>query len=82
MYEQGRIAHVGNFPDLEDQLCLFTNSGFEGQDSPDRADALVWALNNLFSDIIYHAAPEPEPKKRYRDYGWQGEDEAPSWKVL
>ncbi len=80
LYEQGRISHVGNFPELEDQLCLFTNSGFEGQDSPDRADALVWALNHLFSDIIWHMAPEKEPEPRRRDYGWR--EEAPSWKVL
>ena len=82
LYEQGRISHVGHFPELEDQLCLFTNEGFKGQDSPDRADALVWALNNLFGDIIYHSAPEPEPERRYRDYGWQGGEDVPSWKVL
>ncbi len=83
LYEQGRISHVGNFPELEDQLCLFTNSGFEGQDSPDRADALVWALNNLFSDIIYHTGPEPEPEpRRRRDYGAEDDDPAASWKVL
>ncbi len=82
LYEQGRISHVGNFPELEDQLCLFTNSGFEGQDSPDRADALVWALNNLFADIIYHTGPEPEPARRpRRDYG-DVESAAASWKVL
>ena len=82
LYEQGRISHVGHFAELEDQLCLFTNEGFKGQDSPDRADALVWALNNLFGDIIYHSAPEPEPERRYRDYGWQGGEEVPSWKVV
>ncbi len=83
LYEQGRISHVGSFPELEDQLCLFTNSGFEGQDSPDRADALVWALNNLFADIIYHTGPEPEPERaRRRDYGAEDDEPAASWKVL
>jgi phage terminase large subunit-like protein len=46
LYEQGRIHHVGAFPTLEDQQCAFTTdfdrkaAGF----SPDRVDALVWAL--------------------------------------
>lgn len=47
LYEQGRVHHVGQFPDLEDQLCNFTVSGYVGEGSPDRADALVWALTEL-----------------------------------
>ena len=47
LYEQGRVSHVGVFPDLEDQLCNFTASGYVGEGSPDRADALVWALTEL-----------------------------------
>ena len=47
LYEQGRIHHVGNFPDLEDQLCEWV----PGDISPDRLDALVWALTELMLDI-------------------------------
>ena len=47
LYEQGRVSHVGEFPDLEDQLCNFTASGYIGDKSPDRADAMVWALTEL-----------------------------------
>lgn len=47
LYEQGRVHHVGDFPDLEDQMCNFTANGFVGEGSPDRADALVWALTDL-----------------------------------
>lgn len=47
LYEQGRVHHIGIFPDLEDQLCNFTPSGYIGDNSPDRADALVWALTEL-----------------------------------
>lgn len=47
LYEQGKVHHVGDFPDLEDQLCNFTSSGYVGDGSPDRADALVWALTEL-----------------------------------
>jgi phage terminase large subunit-like protein len=46
-YEQTppRVHHVGIFPDLEDQLCEWTPDG--GGPSPDRLDALVWALTEL-----------------------------------
>lgn len=46
LYEQGRISHVGSFPQLEDQMCQYT--GEPGEKSPDRMDALVWALAELF----------------------------------
>ncbi|PHR94325.1 MAG: ATP-binding protein [Robiginitomaculum sp.] len=47
LYEQGKVKHVGNFPELEDELCaLGTLSSKQGK-SPDRADALVWAINDL-----------------------------------
>lgn len=45
LYEQGRVHHVGSFPDLEDQQCQFAPDVFDG--SPDRVDALVWALAEL-----------------------------------
>ncbi len=38
---------MGVHPDLEDQMCNFTPSGYVGEASPDRADALVWALTEL-----------------------------------
>lgn len=47
LYEQGRISHLGAFPALEDQCCSMTPSGYVGEGSPDRADALVWALTEL-----------------------------------
>lgn len=45
LYEQGKVSHVGGHEKLEDQQCTFTPDGFEG--SPDRVDALVWALTEL-----------------------------------
>jgi phage terminase large subunit-like protein len=47
LYEQGKVSHVGAFPDLEDQQCAMTPSGYVGENSPDRADALVWAGTEL-----------------------------------
>nr|WP_235000798.1 terminase family protein [Pseudooctadecabacter jejudonensis] len=48
LYEQGRVRHVGNLGALEDEMCQMTAQGFDGQGSPDRVDALVWALTDLF----------------------------------
>jgi len=45
LYEQGRVSHVGLFSELEDQLCSYT--GERDESSPDRMDALVWALTEL-----------------------------------
>lgn len=50
LYEQGRVSHVGSFPALEDQMVAFTASGYVGDGSPDRVDALVWALTELMLD--------------------------------
>jgi phage terminase large subunit-like protein len=47
LYEQGKIRHIGSFVDLEDQLAAMTSEGYVGDGSPDRADALVWALTEL-----------------------------------
>src|ERR1700731_3671323 len=62
LYEQGRIHHVGAFPTLEDQQCAFTTdfdrkaAGF----SPDRVDALVWAMSDLLV--------EPMPSEGHFEY--------------
>lgn len=47
LYEQGRVSHVRGLARLEDQMCRMTTRGFEGKGSPDRVDALVWALTAL-----------------------------------
>jgi len=47
LYEQGRVAHVGAHPELEDEMSDFGADGLSGGRSPDRLDALVWALTEL-----------------------------------
>jgi len=47
LYEQGRVAHVRGLGALEDQMCKMTAVGWKGSGSPDRLDALVWALTEL-----------------------------------
>jgi phage terminase large subunit-like protein len=63
LYEQGQAAgapfvhHIGELPELEDQMCNWT--GEPGQPSPDRLDALVWAMAELAPDFT----PAPEVRE-------------------
>ncbi len=47
LYTQGRVAHVGRHAALEDQMCQLAADGRVGGRSPDRVDALVWAITEL-----------------------------------
>lgn len=53
LYEQGRVHHVGRFDLLEDQMCEFSIDNVRNSNtgSPDRVDALVWGLTELFDKI-------------------------------
>lgn len=61
LYEQGRVYHLRGLGELEDQMCAMTVQGFEGKGSPDRVDALVWALHEL---MIEPAAKWLHPQVR------------------
>ncbi len=54
LYEQGRVRHVRGLGRLEDQMCRMTVRGYEGKGSPDRVDALVWAVQELLLDPAAH----------------------------
>jgi len=54
LYAEGRVAHVGTFEALEDEMCAFGSDGRAHGRSPDRLDALVWAVSCLM---------EPEPAR-------------------
>jgi len=56
LYAQGKVHHVGAFAQLEDQMCDLTSAGKSGGRSPDRVDALVWALTEL---MLRHEAGPP-----------------------
>ncbi len=58
LYEQGKVRHVGAFPDLEDEMADFGPGGLSTGRSPDRLDALVWALSELM------LKPKAEPRVR------------------
>ena len=69
LYEQGRIHHVGRFDKLEDQMCTFSidNLRSSSNGSPDRVDALVWGLTELFDKITGIRKP-PTPSKTEQHY--------------
>ncbi|MGQ0659588.1 terminase large subunit domain-containing protein [Sphingosinicella sp.] len=54
-FETGKARLAGSFPELEDQLCALTWDGYRGQGSPDRLDAMVWAMTELIK-------PRREPR--------------------
>jgi len=58
LYAQGRVRHAGAFPELEDEMCSFGPGGLASGRSPDRLDALVWALTHLM------LAPRGRPRVR------------------
>jgi len=61
IYEQGRVHHVRGLGQLEEQMSQMTTRGFDGSGSPDRVDALVWAIHEL---IIEPAKTWQKPRLR------------------
>lgn len=52
LYEKGAIFHAGRFSELEDQMSNFSTSGYLGDKSPDRVDAMVWAMTELMTGHV------------------------------
>lgn len=72
LYETGKIRHVGYFPELEDELTAFSTIGYTGAHSPNRADALIWALTELFPGIV-NPRKKPQaskPREHLGSGGW------------
>jgi phage terminase large subunit-like protein len=61
LYEQGRVSHLAGLDVLEDQMTRMTLKGYDGKGSPDRVDALVWALTEA---LIVPAAKWRQPRFR------------------
>lgn len=76
LYEQGKVRHVGRFVKLEDELSGFSTYGYTGSDSPNRADALIWALADLFPALTRGAKREKKDPNVHRHYSdtnsWMG----------
>jgi phage terminase large subunit-like protein len=70
LYEQGKVRHVGLQPKLEDELCAMSTTGYTGQGSPNRADAAIWALTEIFPAVAAMPKKErptvtPQPSRNY-----------------
>jgi Phage terminase large subunit/Terminase RNaseH-like domain len=73
LYENGKVRHVGRFDELEDELCAFSTMGYTGQGSPNRADAAIWALAELFPGLVAGPRVERKPRPpRVSAGGWMG----------
>lgn len=73
LYEQGKVRHVGDFRELEDELTAFSTVGYTGDGSPNRADALIWALAELFPALTKPASKKVEnkpPRRVASSHGW------------
>lgn len=70
LYGLGRVHHAGSFPELEAQMCLMTAAGYEGEGSPDRVDAMVWAFTELFPKMTQR--PTRKKRTNRRHAGWMG----------
>jgi phage terminase large subunit-like protein len=62
LYDTGKVRHVGYFREMEDELAAFSTVGYLGDKSPNRADALIWAVSELFPGLTQ--GPKKEAKKR------------------
>lgn len=63
LFAQGKVSLVGRFTELEHQLCAMTTAGYMGDRSPDRADAMIWAIADLFRAITREPRrSRPAPK--------------------
>lgn len=51
LFESGKCRMAGYFRDLEEELCGFTTHGYTGDRSPNRADAMIWAMSDLFPEL-------------------------------
>lgn len=64
LYEQGKIHHIGYYPEIEEQLSNMTTFGYQGLRSPDRADALIWGWSELFPGLTVKSRERKELKYR------------------
>jgi hypothetical protein len=62
LMEEGKVRIVGMMPGLEEELLGFTTHGYVGERSPNRADAAIWAVSDLFPQLLKAQDQKKEPK--------------------
>ena len=74
LMESGKIRLVGYHRALEEELAGFTTHGYMGENSPNRADAFVWGMSELFPELVKQAKqieqPKSEPWVRNSETSW------------
>lgn len=77
LFETGDIRLAGSFPDLEEEMYAFTTHGYMGERSPNRVDAMIWGMSDLFPNLL--SAKEgiskpvaPPPQRFNRGQAWMG----------
>ena len=75
LVETGKVRMAGIYRELEDELCAFTTHGYMGENSPNRADAMIWGMSDLFPELTrpeeIKPPPQPEFIRRHRgDNSW------------
>lgn len=74
LMELGKVRIIGILRELEEELCGFTTAGYMGENSPNRADAMVWAISELFPELVKKAKddekPKAEPRVRLIENSW------------
>lgn len=71
LYEQGKIRHLGYFNELEDELAGMSTMGYVGEGSPNRADAWIWVLTELFPGLVNPRRPKKQAEEEFTG-GWMG----------
>jgi len=61
LFEQGRVSIVGALPELEDEMVMMTSTGFVGGRSPNRVDAMVWALTEVMLAHVWAPPADASP---------------------
>lgn len=65
LYEQRRIVHMPGLQRLEEQMCMMSRQGFQGKGSPDRVDALVWAVTEALLEPARYRLGDPRVRSLY-----------------
>jgi predicted phage terminase large subunit-like protein len=76
LMEAGDVRLVGQFLPLEEELCAFTTHGYTGSNSPNRADALIWAISDLFPHLV---STKEKAKKTETYLNTSGRADGLSW---
>ena len=65
LMDTGKIRLGGIFREMEDELCAFTTHGYTGENSPNRADAMVWGMAALFPELTKPEEKKEPPKPQF-----------------